>query len=181
MAYTISEPQAGFLPLNQTDSGFIPPNNANTGSTTTVPTLPSKAGMIINGTDPTYGGAEFILLKGVASTVVGSVVTYNLSDFTTTLAASAVTVPMPIAVAMSANAATTTWGWYQISGVAIAAKGGAAPTTGAAVAVSTTGVVGAAATGSNVIQGAQYAAAASTAASTVAILINRPHLEDVLA
>jgi len=182
MAYTISDPQSGYLALNQTDSGFVPPNNFNTGSTTAVPSLPSKAGMIVNATDPTYGGGEFILLKGVASTAVGSVVTYNLSDYTTTLIASAaVTVPMPIAVAMSANAATTTWGWYQISGVAIATKGAVVVATGNAVAVATGGLVVAAATGANVVQGAQYAAGGSTAATTVAVLINRPHLEDVLA
>jgi len=60
-----------------------------------------------------YGVGEFIYLKGVASTVVGSVVTYDAGGFTTALAsANAVG---PIAVAMSANVADQ-YGWYQIGG-----------------------------------------------------------------
>lgn len=60
-----------------------------------------------------YGVGEFIYLKGVASTAVGSVVTYDAGGFSTALAsANAVG---PIAVAMSANVADQ-YGWYQISG-----------------------------------------------------------------
>jgi hypothetical protein len=68
--------------------------------------------------DDTYGPGEFIYLKGVASTVVGSVVTFNLDDGTTTLAvANAVG---PVAVAMSACDAATKFGWYQIYGKGVA-------------------------------------------------------------
>ena len=60
-----------------------------------------------------YGVGEFIYLAGVASTVVGSVVTYDAGGFTTALAsANAVG---PVAIAMSANVASQ-YGWYQISG-----------------------------------------------------------------
>lgn len=66
--------------------------------------------------DETYGPGEFIYLKGVASTAVGSWVTYNQDDNTTTLlAANAIG---PVAVAMSANVASQ-YGWYQIYGKAI--------------------------------------------------------------
>lgn len=62
------------------------------------------------------GAGEFIYLKGVASTVVGSWVTYAADDGTTTLlAANAIG---PVAVAMSANVASQ-YGWYQISGKAV--------------------------------------------------------------
>ena len=68
--------------------------------------------------DDTYGPGEFIYLKGVASTVVGSVVTFNLDDGTTALAvANAVG---PVAVAMSACDAATKFGWYQIYGKGVA-------------------------------------------------------------
>jgi hypothetical protein len=63
------------------------------------------------------GPGEFIYLKGVASTAVGSWVTYNLDDGTTDLlAANAIG---PVAVAMSANVANQ-YGWYQVSGKAVA-------------------------------------------------------------
>lgn len=64
----------------------------------------------------TYGSGEFIYLLGVASTAVGSWVTYNLDDGgTALLAANAIG---PVAIAMSANVASQ-YGWYQISGKAI--------------------------------------------------------------
>lgn len=60
-----------------------------------------------------YGQGEFIYLAGTASTVLGSVVTYDAGGFGTTLAAAnGVGV---VAVAMSANVASQ-YGWYQISG-----------------------------------------------------------------
>lgn len=66
--------------------------------------------------DPVYGDGEFIYLQGVASTAVGSWVTF-LQDGNTTalLAANAIG---PVAVAMSANVANQ-YGWYQIYGKAV--------------------------------------------------------------
>jgi hypothetical protein len=61
-----------------------------------------------------YGIAEFIYLKGVASTAVGSWVT--IADNSTTALAVANAVGQ-VAVAMSACVASN-WGWYQISGQA---------------------------------------------------------------
>lgn len=60
-----------------------------------------------------YGAGEFIYLQGVASTAVGSVVTFANDDFSTALAvADAIG---PVAIAMSACVANE-YGWYQISG-----------------------------------------------------------------
>lgn len=74
-------------------------------------------GTIVVADDPTYGSGEFIYLKGATNTVVGSVVTYNMDDGSTTLAvANAVG---PIALAMSINVATG-YGWYQIQGKGVA-------------------------------------------------------------
>jgi hypothetical protein len=73
-------------------------------------------GEIIQAVDPTYGTAEFIYLKGVASTVVGSWVGYNGATFASTLAVA--NGKYPLAIAMSTNNTTTSYAWYQISGVA---------------------------------------------------------------
>lgn len=73
-------------------------------------------GTIVRAKDPTYGVGEFIYLKGVASTQVGSWTTYNPDDWSTALlAANAIG---PVAVAMSACVANN-YGWYQISGKAV--------------------------------------------------------------
>ena len=80
-----------------------------------------RLGTIVRAVDSTLGEGEFIYLKGVASTVVGSWVTYNYDDGTTALI-----VPNaigPVAVAMSANIVATTYGWYQISGKASGKSG----------------------------------------------------------
>ncbi|CAB4139729.1 hypothetical protein UFOVP353_6 [uncultured Caudovirales phage] len=73
-------------------------------------------GTIVRAEDATYGAGEFIYLRGVASTAVGSWVTYNVDDGTTTLLAP--NAIGPVAVAMSANVANQ-FGWYQIQGKAV--------------------------------------------------------------
>lgn len=98
MAYILSDQILGVPDLDTT--------------TTTQPDLP--LGSIVRGKDSTYGEGEFILLKGVASTVVGDAVVWA-SDFTTTRAVAASR--GPVAVALSANVASQ-YGWYQISGLA---------------------------------------------------------------
>ena len=60
-------------------------------------------------------GNEYIFMRGVASTVVGSWVTYDELYDTTLLAANA---KGPVAVAMGAHVANK-FGWYQIWGTAI--------------------------------------------------------------
>jgi hypothetical protein len=179
MTYYIEAPYVSTLPIASTDAGYIPPGNANIGSTTTVPTSPLKPGMIVKASDPTYGDGEFILLKGVASTAVGSVVTYNTSSYTTALAPVGTNLPQPIAVAMSANTSSSNWGWYQIAGVAVMAKSSAVSlAANAAVGVKTIGFIAASGSGKEV-QGALVAAVASAASgrTTVQVVINRPHMQ----
>lgn len=82
--------------------------------TSTTQLLP--LGTIVRAYDPTYGAGEFIYLLGVASTAIGSWVTYNQDDYSTALlAANAIG---QVAVSMSANVASQ-YGWYQIGGKAI--------------------------------------------------------------
>jgi hypothetical protein len=78
-------------------------------------------GTRIKATDPTYGEGEFIYLKGIGSTVVGSCVVYNPDDWTTALIA-ANDIGL-VAFAMSACVANE-FGWYQIFGKAIAKVAG---------------------------------------------------------
>lgn len=73
-------------------------------------------GEIIQAKDPDYGQGEFIYLQGVASCAVGSWVTYNMDNGTTSLlAANAIG---PVAIAMAATTASY-YGWFQISGKAV--------------------------------------------------------------
>lgn len=73
-------------------------------------------GQIVRAKDPTYGVGEFIYLKGLDTTAVGTWATYNADDWSTALlAANAIG---PVAVAMSA-CPTSSFGWYQISGKAV--------------------------------------------------------------
>ena len=135
-------------------------------------------GTVVRCKDPTYGAGEFIYLLGVASTAVGSLVTYNVSTWATTLAAVGTNLPRPIAIAMAATVASE-YGWYQISGVAVAKKTATVSlAANAAVGVLTIGL--AAGTGSGKeIQGALVAAVASAKSdvTTVQLITNRPHMQ----
>ena len=75
-------------------------------------------GQIIQAVDATLGVGEFIYLKGVASTVVGSWVGYSPALGTTVLAVA--NGNYPLAVSMTTNTTTTSFAWYQISGIATA-------------------------------------------------------------
>lgn len=160
MAYSFTENRIGLPPMT------------DTGTTALV-----SIGTIARAVDPTYGAGEFIYLLGVASTVAGSVVTYNATTGQTTLAAAGTNIPQPIAIAMSANVASQ-YGWYQIAGQAVAAKQNvtASFAAGNAVGITATGVLSNTATGAEVF-GAVAMAAATATATTVQVLLNRPHLQ----
>lgn len=161
MAYTISTPLVGAQPIAVTDT-----------------TQNHAVGTIVRGVDPTYGEGEFIYLKGVASTAVGSIVTYNTSSGTTALAPVGTNKPQPVAVAMSANVANQ-YGWYQISGIAVVAKSATVSlAANVAIGVKTIGLVASTGSGKEV-QGALVAAVASAATgrTTVQVVVNRPHMQ----
>lgn len=100
MAYKISTPRIGFQAIATTD---------------TVQNHP--LGTIVTAVDPVYGEGEFIYLKGIGSTVVGTMVDFDQYLGTTALSPATGGVG-PVAVAMSANVANQ-YGWYQISGSAV--------------------------------------------------------------
>lgn len=64
------------------------------------------------GRDTTGNSAEYIYLKGIGSTIVGSVVTFDELGVTALIAANA---KGPVAVATGLTVAST-WGWYGIQG-----------------------------------------------------------------
>lgn len=176
MAYTLTVPQLGQLPAASFDSGITPANSVSTASATTIPTPPLYPGMVVTGADPTLGGGEFILLAGVASTIVGSLVIYNTVSFTTTLCPVTANLGQPVAVAMSANIVATTWGWYQIGGVAVVAKSAVALSTNVAIGINSTGKIGAVATGKQVL-GARTGNSTVSATGTARVMIDRPHMQ----
>ena len=178
MAYSFTENRAGMLQIANTDSGVTMANG-----TSAIPTPPNTLGQVVRAFDPTYGEGEFIMLVGVASTVVGSLVTYNASTYQTALSANTANQATPVAVAMAANTAGL-FGWYQIGGLAVVKK--TAVATNAQVAVYQSATVGrimaTAASGKQVL-GARSANLATVAAtvSTVIVSINRPHLQGAVA
>lgn len=143
--------------------------------TETETTQKHPLGTLALGRDDTLGEGEFIYLKGVGSTVVGSIVNYD-DNFQTALDTTATAGPSrPLAIAMSANVANQ-YGWYQISGMAIATKADTVSFADGAGLGAAAGLAVAVATGS-VIQSAivRTVASAKTGVTTVAIAINRPH------
>lgn len=157
MAYTIQDEKAGYQPIAVTD---------------TIQNHP--LGTIVKAVDPTYGGGEFIYLKGVASTVVGSLVDYDAYLATTVLSPATAGVG-PVAVSMSANVASQ-YGWYQITGSAVV-KAPNAMTAGADVFMlaATPGSVDDAAVAGEQILSAKVSTTTGTPSSGLAVIqISRP-------
>ncbi len=160
MAYTINEPIVGVQPIDVTDT-----------------TKRHPLGTIVRATDPTYGAGEFIYLLGVSSTAVGSWVTYNLDDGSTTLlAANAIG---PVGVAMSANVGSQ-YGWYQISGKAVGKALASYADNGLVFATSTAGSVDDAVVDGDMVHLAKGASAIDTPSSGFAEFeISRPYTDDI--
>lgn len=136
-------------------------------------------GTIVVADDPTYGAGEFIYLKGVASTVVGSWTTYNMDDGSTTLlAANAIG---PVAIAMSINVASQ-YGWYQIQGKAVGKVLAAFADNGNVYATATAGSIDDAIVAGDRVKGAVGASAIDTPSTGLAEMeIARPFMDDALA
>lgn len=168
MAYAVSDPSLGAPAIGTSvyavSDGYIEP----------------MLGKIVRAIDPTYGEGEFILLKGVGSTIVGSQVRFNTTDWTTQLVGTSdAETGAPVAYAMAANTSASNAAWYQIGGLAVVKKTAVAVSPGVAVYISGTAgrikVIGS--TGKQIV-GARSAnlATISAGASTVVLQINRPHI-----
>lgn len=172
MAFTSIEPRLGIINISNTVS-------ANSAGGATLATG-IAIGTVVRANDPTLGMGEFIFLQGVASTVVGSLVTYNPQTGVTALSPNTANLAQPVAVAMAACNATTLYGWYQIEGMATIKKTAVKVNPNVAVFQSaTTGrIMSTAASGKQVL-GARSANAATVASatSTVVVTVNRPHMQ----
>jgi hypothetical protein len=136
-------------------------------------------GSIVDASDPTYGAGEFIYLKGVGSTAVGSWVTYDADDFSTTLlAANAIG---PVAVAMSANVANQ-YGWYQIQGKAVGKALTGFVDNANVYATATAGSIDDAVVAGDRVKNAKGASAVDTPSAGLAEFeIARPWMDDAVA
>lgn len=159
MAYQISGPQ--YLGVASLSSTYT--------------SLPDSTwlGQVVEGKDFTTGyWGKFKLLFGVASTVVGSVVSYNAATGLTTLAPTTGNSNQPLAVAMSANTSTTTYGWYQVEGVATVKKTAVAVNPGVILYLSATaGRVKVIQSAGLQILGARSANAATVTSTTSTVLV----------
>lgn len=166
-----------FKPL-ETIQGVVDFTNIDASANRTV-----TVGTVIRGVDALSGaggGAEFIYLPGNASLITGALVSYNPVTKVVTLSANATKQGFPVAVAMSANTATTSYGWYQIAGVATIKKTAVKVSPGVRVYQSgTAGRIFSTSTTGEVILNAitVNAATVASATSTVQVLIQRPFLD----
>jgi hypothetical protein len=119
--------------------------------TDTVQNLPF--GSIVQGWDNILGFGEFIYLSGIASTVAGSIVTYNPFTGVTTLDAATANDASPLAVALAPCVASL-FGWYQISGTCTVANNATAA-AGNAFRKATGQIGSAAVAGTQILGGAK--------------------------
>jgi len=142
-------------------------------------TAGAPLGLIVEAVHATYGAGEFIYLKGVADTVLGSWVTYNADDNSTALlAANAIG---PVAVAMAATVADK-FGWYQISGKAVGKALAAYADNGLVYATATAGSIDDAVVAGDRVKLAKGASAVGTPSTGLAEFeIQRPFMDDATA
>jgi hypothetical protein len=174
MAYTIIDPQLGFLPISQTDAGVT--TSGGTAGGTLIPTPPLTLGQIVKAVDPTYGVGEFILLTGAAGVGIGQLVQYDGTTYVPTVptAAAVNKSGMPLAVSMAANTSGTVFSWYQISGTAICKKTTVKFTNKQAIGFISTGVVGKNASGVQVLNArTANTTSVASAVTTIAVTIQR--------
>jgi len=175
MTYVPVENRAGIQPIAQTNGAL--PSQYQVGQSQAFGQA-HPLGTIVKAYDPIYGEGEFIYLLGVASTVVGSVVTWggNTSgtpNYQTALAPATANLDEPLAVAMSANVAGQ-YGWYQISGQAVVATNGTL-TAGAPVYLAGSGqLTTTQANGKQVLNAQSITATGTPAAGQAVVEIQRP-------
>lgn len=193
MAYVFREPSLGLTPIAATAAAPTTTVNSSTAAAGTIGTTrgpagastPGRLGAIAKAYDPTYGEGEFIYLLGVASTVVGSVVTWNGAtsgkpNYQTALAAATAQQGQPLAVAMSANVAGQ-FGWYQITGQAVVATNGTLAAGPGKVYLAGSGqVTSTAAAGAEVLNAINVTATGTPSAGLAIVSIDRPFAQGAI-
>lgn len=178
MAYTFDEPRLGMLQIANVDTGISYTSPA--GVTTVSPTPPNVLGMYVRAKDPTFGEGEFILLPGCSGNVLGSLLIYNTTSYTTTLCPSTANLAQPVAVSMAANTVTTNFQWCQIAGVAVIKKTAVKINPNVPLFISATaGRVFPTATTGKAVLGVRSAntTTIASATSTINAILDRPHAQ----
>jgi hypothetical protein len=173
MAYTPVESRFGVQPIASVNAAL--PSQYQSGQSPLFGQA-HPLGTIIRAYDPTLGEGEFIYLKGVASTVVGSLVVYNNNAGTTTLAPNTAGLAKSVAVAMAACTAGN-FGWYQIGGIATVKKTAVKVNPNVPIFLSGTAgrVMPTAASGKEILNAVTVnAATVASATWTILVQINRP-------
>ena len=171
MTFAFSENRAGYTSIGGIDTGISTPNAA---AGVTIPSPPMVLGQVVRGVDPVLGEGQFILLKGVAATQVGSCVIWD-GSFATTLCPATANQARPVAFAMSANVSPTSYAWYQVAGQVSALKDtGNAVNANVAVGIVSTGAIGNTAAGLE-IEGARSTNTGTVAAGTTVLPIYCDH------
>lgn len=120
-------------------------------------------------------GNEYIFLKGVTGTVVGSFVTFDEVGVTALLAADAFG---PVAIALSILDAATKFGWYQIYGKAAGLLVANVADNAPLYACATGGSADDAATAGDLIHNAVSRGATSGAAAVTTVQIFHPFVDN---
>jgi hypothetical protein len=153
-------------------------------------------GTIIRAYDPVYGEGEFIYLQMASTQVVGSIVTwsgygtvsgdpasFNESQYQAALVANTANLDQPVAFAMSAfpsGSPATAFGWFQISGNAVAATNGTLAGAGAVYISTTAGQITSAQANGKQILNAQALVAnggGGTTGNQTVVAIDRPFMQ----
>jgi hypothetical protein len=161
-----------FVPI-ESYPGLVSFTNVDASAARTIP-----VGTIVRGFDATNGAGEFIYLPGVASLAVGSLVTWNPVDKTTTIVPNTAKLGYPVAASLTANTAATSYSWFQIGGAASVLKSAAAIAKGARIAISgTAGSVLGASTAGKFVMGAVAVNSTVSATTFAKVLLNRCFME----
>jgi hypothetical protein len=163
MAYVIFDSIGGKL-MGGTGQTAFASGGQNIEETSTVQRL--ATGSRVRAIDPTYGEAEFIYAKGVASTVVGDLCVLN-GDGTTARVAAARTKGR-LGVAMSANVANQ-WGWYAVYGT-VPVKAATVVANAQVYLTATAGTVDDAIVAGDFVVGAMFATADGTPSAGLAMI-----------
>jgi hypothetical protein len=165
----------------ETFQGLVDFTNIDASAARTLP-----IGLIVRGADTASGAGagEFIYLNGVASNVVGAVVSYNPLAKTVTLSAHGAIQNLPLAVSMAANTTTTSYSWYQISGVAKIARvtgGKTSPAVPLYLSATAGSVQSTLSTGRELMNTVSVnAATVASATTTIQALIQRPFAQGAI-
>jgi hypothetical protein len=149
---------------------------ASVGNLTDVDTAArNPVGSRIAGTDDFGNYAEYVYLKGVASTIVGSVVTFDEAGVTALIVANG---KGPVAIAMAVTVAST-WGWYGVVGTFKADVVANSADNSTVGRETTDGKVGDGRAAGDEIANA-FQREATTAAALAYVQIDRPFVNDFL-